>query len=110
MNINPRKINHEVYKICSEGHPAIMSTMLPIVPILMTTDEGDTVMDPFGGSNVVGRISQLLNRRSVSAELSPKYFKIGCKMLEEGVKDYSPNELSFIQKQVYNQKSIAQAA
>ena len=102
--------NHEVYKICSEGHPAIMSTMLPIVPILMTTDEGDIVMDPFGGSNVVGRMSQLLNRRSVSAELSPKYFKIGCKMLEEGVNDYSPKELSFIQEQVYNQKSIAQAA
>lgn len=102
--------NHEVYKIYSEGHPAIMSTMLPIVPILMTTDEGDTVFDPFGGSNVVGRMSQLLNRRSITAELSPKYFKIACKMLEEGVAEYSPKELSFIQHVVYNNTNIAEAA
>lgn len=102
--------NHEVYKISSEGHPAIMSTMLPIVPILMTTDEGDTVFDPFGGSNVVGRISQLLNRRSITAELSPKYFKIACKMLEEGVAEYSPKELSLIQDLVYNNTNIAEAA
>lgn len=102
--------NHEVYKISSEGHPAIMSTMLPIVPILMTTDEGDTVFDPFGGSNVVGRISQLLNRRSISAELSQKYFNIGCKMLEEGVKEFSPTELSIIQEMVYKKTNIAEAA
>ena len=64
--------NHDVYKICSEGHPAIMSSMLPVVPILMTTDEGDTVLDPFSGSSVTGRMALLLNRRAYTAELSRK--------------------------------------
>jgi DNA modification methylase len=93
--------NHEVYKICSEGHPAIMSALLPVVPILMTTDEGDTVLDPFAGTNVVGRMTLLLNRKALSAELSNKYFKIGCEMLKQAEKDFDSKSLDFISSIVY---------
>jgi DNA modification methylase len=88
--------NNDVYKICSEGHPAIMSSLLPVIPILMTTEEGDIVFDPFSGSNVVGRMALLLNRRALSAELSNKYFKIGCEMLKQANKDFDREGLNFI--------------
>jgi DNA modification methylase len=93
--------NYDVYKIHQEGHPAIMSELLPLVPILMTTDEGNTVFDAFSGSNVVGRISQLLNRRSLSTELSKEFYNIGCRMLELSVKDFDENSLDKIQQEIY---------
>lgn len=93
--------NHDVYKICKEGHPAIMSPVLPIIPILMTTDEGDVVLDPFAGSNVVGRMTCLLNRKALSAELSKHYYNIGCKMLGQAVDDFDRAGLDIIQQEFY---------
>ncbi len=93
--------NHDVYNILEDAHPAIMSPMLPVCPILMTTDEGDTVFDFMSGTNVVGRISQLLNRKSLSTELSEKYFKVGCKMLENATQDYNREDLDVINELAY---------
>jgi DNA modification methylase len=75
--------------------------MLPVCPILLTTDEGDLVYDFMAGSNVVGRVSQLLNRRTLSTELSEKYFKVGCKMLENAIEDYNREDLDQINKLAY---------
>ena len=97
--------NHDVYKICKEGHPAIMSAVLPVVPILMTTDEGDTVLDPFAGTNVVGRVSCLLNRKALSGELSKKYYDIGCEMLKNAVEEYNNTFLNIINRTFYENKS-----
>ncbi len=94
--------NHDVYKICNEGHPAIMSPVLPVVPILMTTDQEDYVLDPFSGSNVVGRMTTLLNRRVLSCELSRQYFNIGCKMLENSVKEFDQSSLDIINEIAYD--------
>jgi DNA modification methylase len=93
--------NHEVYKIYEGGHPAIMSPLLPVVPILMTTKEGDLVYDPFSGSNVIGRMSQLLNRRTLSTEVSKDYFNIGCRMLKESVQEFNRSDLDVINNRVY---------
>lgn len=93
--------NTDVYSIYKEGHPAIMCGVLPVVPILMTTDEGDTVTDCFAGSNVVGRMSILTNRKFLSAELSNHYYKIGCKMLEKAVQDFNRKDLDTINVLAY---------
>jgi hypothetical protein len=93
--------NRAVYDIYEEGHPAIMSPYLPVVPILMTTDETDVVFDPFAGTNVVGRMSILLNRQALSAELSQRYYNIGCKMLESGRAAFDQNSLKHISNEVY---------
>lgn len=97
--------NHDVYNILEDAHPAIMSPMLPVCPILMTTDEGDLVYDFMAGSNVVGRVSQLLNRRTLSTELSEKYFKVGCKMLENAIEDYNREDLDIINELAYEKVS-----
>jgi DNA modification methylase len=102
--------NHDVFKIYEGGGPAVMSELLPVCPILMTTDEGDLVYDFMSGTNVVGRMSHLLNRRTLSTELSKDYYSIGCKMLESGITDYNPLDLKVINKHVYdneNQLSVA---
>ena len=90
--------NPEVNKIVKDGHPAIMAALLPVVPILMCTDEDDVVFDPFAGSNVVGRITCLLNRKSLSTELSKLYHSIGCKMLENALEDYNENDYRTLKK------------
>ena len=102
--------NHDVRRIIKDGHPAIMSAMLPITIIQMYTDEGDLVYDCMAGSNVVGRSSHLLNRRSLSTELSPKYFNIGCKMLENSVKEFNREELEIINQITYSDEQLSVAA
>ena len=97
--------NYDVYNILEDAHPAIMSPMLPVCPILMTTDEGDTVYDFMAGSNVVGRISQLLNRRTLSTELSDKYFKVGCRMLDKSIKEFNRVDLDIINDIAYKRDS-----
>ena len=73
-----------------------MSALLPICPILMTTEEGDMVFDPFSGTNVVGYISQLLNRKTLTTELSSIYFNEGCNNLQKGFDDFNEDGLKLV--------------
>lgn len=93
--------NHDIFKISEIGHPAPMSPMLPVTLILMLTDEGDLVCDPFGGSNVVGKVSLELNRRYLSTELSKEYFDIGCEMLIKGDENFDRDSLDTINRMIY---------
>jgi DNA modification methylase len=98
--------NMDVYSICKEGHPAIMCSVLPVVPILMCTNENDIVMDIFSGSNVVGRMSLLLNRKILTTELSKQYYNIGCKMLENSINDFNKEELKIINQITYGEENL----
>jgi DNA modification methylase len=104
--------NTDVYSIYKEGHPAIMCGVLPVVPILMCTDEesNNTVLDIFSGSNVVGRMSLLLNRRVLSTELSKEYYKIGCKMLENSINDFNREKLDIINQIAYGEENLVSIA
>jgi DNA modification methylase len=93
--------NHDIFKISEIGHPAPMSPMLPVTLILMLTDEGDLVCDPFGGSNVVGKVSLELNRKYLSTELSKEYFDIGCEMLIKGDENFDRDSLDTINRMIY---------
>lgn len=93
--------NHDIFKISEVGHPAPMSPMLPVTPILMLSDEGDFVCDPFGGSNVVGKVALELNRRYVSTEISKEYFDIGCEMLNKGHENFDREGLDSINRLIY---------
>jgi DNA modification methylase len=104
--------NTDVYSIYEEGHPAIMCGVLPVVPILMCTDEEshNTVLDIFSGSNVVGRMSLLLNRKILTTELSKEYYNIGCKMLENSIKDFNRGELDIINQIAYEEENLVSIA
>jgi adenine-specific DNA methylase len=89
-----------------------MCGVLPTVPIMMCTDEQNhnTVLDIFSGSNVVGRMSLLLNRRVLTTELSKEYYNIGCKMLENSIKDFNRGELDIINQIAYEEENLVSIA
>ena len=50
-------------------HPAPFAEEILILPILQTTQEGDTVLDPFMGAGTVGRISNALGRKFIGYDV-----------------------------------------
>lgn len=54
-------------------HPATWARQVPEFFIKLLTDEGDTVYDCFGGSNVTGAVAEELNRRWLISEKSLTY-------------------------------------
>lgn len=56
-------------------HPARMSIGLAKLFIEFLTEEGDIVLDPFGGSNTTGFAAETLNRKWVSLEISENFLE-----------------------------------
>lgn len=54
-------------------HPARFPMQLPEFFIKMLTDEGDIVLDPFGGSMTTGAVSESLNRRWIGIDTVEEY-------------------------------------
>ena len=64
-------------KTCREKgitrHPATMHPGLIAFFMQFLTDEGDLILDPFGGSNTTGYIAEKLNRKWISIEVRKEY-------------------------------------
>lgn len=58
-----------------ELHPARMPGSLAEFFINFLTDPGDTVLDPFAGSNTTGHIAEKLNRKWISIEAKKEYIQ-----------------------------------
>ncbi|MDG4754603.1 site-specific DNA-methyltransferase [Micromonospora aurantiaca] len=56
-------------------HPARFPRAVPEFFIKFLTDEGDLVVDPFGGSNVTGEVAEKLRRRWIACDLDIDYVK-----------------------------------
>lgn len=54
-------------------HPARFPQALPEFFIRLLTESGDTVLDPFAGSNVTGRACETLNRRWLACDSEVDY-------------------------------------
>lgn len=71
--------NSAYLRYCKAGgikaHPARFPAALPEYFIRMTTDPGDLVFDPFGGSCVTGEVAERLGRRWLCAELIEDYLR-----------------------------------
>ena len=102
--------NKPAYDAFPTGHPALMAELLPVIPILMTTDEGDLVYDPFGGANTTGRISLLLNRQYLGTELSSHYHRVGCKVLENTIKEINHQDFELINSDYKEVEELTVAA
>lgn len=76
----------EVWKMTprqESEHPAPFPYELPSNCILLTTNAGDTVFDPFTGIGTTGVSAVSLDRKFIGAELDKKYFTIAKNKLEE---------------------------
>lgn len=56
-------------------HPARFPTTLPDFFIKFLTDEGDLVVDPFGGSNTTGMVAEELGRRWIAVDEVEEYLE-----------------------------------
>lgn len=56
-------------------HPARFPSALPEFFIRLLTDEGDTVIDPFAGSNTTGVVAEGLRRRWIAMERVSEYLE-----------------------------------
>lgn len=59
-----------------ESHKAIYPVMLPAKGIQLTTEKGDAVYDPFGGSGSTLIACEQLDRKCYMMELDPKYVDV----------------------------------
>lgn len=58
-----------------EMHPARFPAALPEFFIKLLTEEGDTVIDPFAGSNTTGVVAENLHRRWIAMERVAEYLE-----------------------------------
>ena len=69
--------NSSYLRLCKElgldRHPARFPSELPAFFIKMLTDEGDIVLDIFGGSNTTGFTAEALKRKWLTFEMNQEY-------------------------------------
>jgi DNA modification methylase len=73
-------------------HPARFPKSFADFFIKFTTDEGDTVLDPFAGSNTTGFAAETLNRNWISIEINEPYIS-GSKIRFEEEPNLFNNEI-----------------
>lgn len=77
LQIPNSESNSQYLRYCKrcgvKGHPARYPAALPEFFIKFLTEEGDLVVDIFGGSNTTGMVAERLNRRWLTFELSEEY-------------------------------------
>ena len=64
-----------------ENHPTQKPEALLERIILASSNEGDLILDPFGGSFSTSAVAQKLKRKSISFDLNEEYVKIGIRRL-----------------------------
>ncbi len=65
-----------------KAHCCQMPEMLPGRALLFSTNEGDTVLDPFSGSGTTAVACKKLKRSFIGCEISEEYFKLSLKRIE----------------------------
>ena len=87
-----------------KGHPARFPSKLPEFFINFLTDENDTVLDIFSGSNTTGEAAERNNRKWLSFEKNESYVANSAfRFLHEG---YSEIELKKIYDSLINGESL----
>jgi len=67
------RINRQIGPVDGGDHPAVFSVAFPEHCIPIWTDEGDSVLDPFGGSGTTLIAAHRTRRKAYLCEIEPKY-------------------------------------
>ena len=80
----PNQTENQYSKIkVSKVHKATFPKTLPKAAILLSSDRGDTVLDPFMGTGTTAVACKELNRNYIGFEITREYIKIANKRLAE---------------------------
>jgi DNA modification methylase len=79
--IVPAVNNARKAKICENmgvkfDHHATYPDYIPLIPILLSTDPGDLVMDMFAGTGTTGIVAMQVGRDFVGYEMNPEYHQV----------------------------------
>ena len=95
LQISNSESNSQYLRYCKKigvkGHPARFPSGLPEFFIKFLTQEGDLVVDIFGGSNTTGQVAEKLNRRWLSFDLSQEYVAASVFRFSNSDKEASKN-------------------
>lgn len=80
-----------------ENHPSQKPEKLLERVILASSNELDTVLDPFAGTFTTAAVAKRLNRKSISIEFQKEYIKIGLRRVL-GLQEYDGEELIAVKK------------
>lgn len=71
--------NDKYLRLCKEHnvqpHPARFPRALPEFAIGLCTEVGDTILDPFAGSNMTGHVAESMGRKWIAFEQDENYLK-----------------------------------
>lgn len=77
LQISNSESNSQYLRYCKEigikRHPARFPAKLPEFFVKMLTNEGDFIVDIFGGSNTTGQVAESLNRKWLTVEINQEY-------------------------------------
>jgi DNA modification methylase len=80
MEIKPTRNLHDVWTINTQphrdAHPAMWPEALVERLIMISTQPGDWVLDPFAGSGTTGLVAERLGRNSILIDTSEEYTKL----------------------------------
>jgi ParB/RepB/Spo0J family partition protein len=93
-------------------HDATFPIDVAIVPMLLTSQEGDTILDLFGGTGTVALVAGALGRKSISYEQNPEYCKVAEMRLIDVISLWESNDqISFSpKKELVSEMDMAYAA
>ena len=99
------RVKHNRYR---DEHPCQLPIHLLERLILMSSDEGDTVLDPFMGTGTTALAAKRLGRKYIGIELDTKYVEIAESKLSEEVSDSKIGEtwVSFFLRKVATLRNI----
>lgn len=104
LTISNTSSNDTFHRLCKQfgvGHPARFPEKLAEFFIKAGTNEGDIVLDPFGGSGTTAIVSQKMGRNFIYIEINPDYCEMAQKWYDvefhsEGI--YQKNMGMFIKE------------
>lgn len=89
---NVWEFNRVRYKMAEyENHPTQKPEKLLERIILASSNQGDTVLDPFSGSFTTSAVAIRLGRKAIGIEINPNFFKIGVR--RTGISDTYQGEI-----------------
>lgn len=89
-----------------ENHPTQKPTALLERIIKASSDEGDTILDPFSGSFTTSFVAKELGRKSIGIDISDEYYKIGLRRVL-GIKEHN-GESTEREPKIYEIKNSAE--
>jgi site-specific DNA-methyltransferase (adenine-specific) len=82
-----------------EKHPCQMPESLLELIIKASSNKGDLVLDPFGGTGTTAAAAKKLNRNFITIEISKEYYEIILKRLNDNVAEIKRNKKNELEKQ-----------